>query len=193
MFTVFKRSCLFLAAAVVLGAAGCQPAQQAAEPTLTQVAVNTSAPAAKPTAPAAKPGYASPVDQPTEPAAPTGYPVDQPTEPAASTSYPVDGAGNPPAAAPAAENQSKVTAKLLDAAPDPANPGYSKMHVQVLASEDVNGMPNFTSKLVNQEADLYIQTDQIPEIYVNDQFTAMVTYRGDEKGGKYIATEMQKK
>lgn len=196
MLTVFKRSCLILAAAMVVGAAGCQPAQRKPEvqfkavPTMTQAVVNI---------PNAEAGSTA---QPTEdlggypvglPGAETAYPAgDAGSPPGAETAYPAGDVGYPPAAAPAVENQSKVTAKLIEAAPGPDNSGLTRLHVQVLSSEALNGMPDFTSKLINQEADLYVQTEQMPQMSPGDQFSATVSYNGDENGGKYMVVEIGK-
>jgi hypothetical protein len=189
---LLRRFYILLAVAVVVfGSVSCQPAQKPAEPTLTPVVLATPTAAASPTVPATATAAAYP---PPQTGATPGYPVDQPggeTTPA----YPApgDGSGTGPAGGvPAIENRGKVTAKLIESAPDPDNANFTRLHALILTSEDVEGMQNFTSKLVNTEADLYIQTGQLPELKAGDMFEAVVSYNGDEHGGKYYVKEIQK-
>jgi hypothetical protein len=186
---------------VLIGVAGCQPqaAPTRVPPTLTAVVLATSAPTVTTEA-----GYPLPAQTDAAPseAAPTAAvpngTSDQPGYPPASDGEATPGYAAPEdnglsAGMPAVDNRSKVTAKLIDSAADPDSAGYTRLHVLVLASEDVEKMQNFTRKLINTEADLYVETAKLPALKAGDQFVATVAYNGDENGGKYMVVEIEKK
>lgn len=167
---------------LLLAAAACQPA--AATSPAPTLAPTIALPQATEAAPAVEiPGYPAV----TEPAA---LPQEIPAE-----SYPVEteAAGEPViAGAPVIENRSVVTARLIQQSPDPTHPGYTLLRVEILASQDVAGMQNFTREKVNQEIDLLVETAQLPALEPGENLTGEVSYRGDEWGGNYYGQQVQK-
>lgn len=182
MYPHTRRFSFVLIAALLLLAA-CQPATPKTQAPPTQPAVTSQpptqvAPAVTDTAAA----YPTPGEAET-PAYPSV--TEQPGTPAPGEAYPY------PAGVPAAQNQARVTAKLIEKAPG-ENEGETRLHVQVLAAEDMNGLPNQAAKLVNNEADLFAQTADLPDLQPGDTFTAVVSYQGDETAGRYTAQQVQK-
>jgi hypothetical protein len=175
---IFSR---VLACAAVLiiaaAAAGCQPAPD-----------NTALPTLVPTiavVPAAT-AYPSPVMD--------AYPAA--TEPGlealiieATEAYP---AGPGPASVPVVENRARVTARLIGQSADETRPGFSLLRVEVLGSEDIEGMQNFTREKLNQEIKLLTETDQMPDLQPGENFTAEVTLRGDEFENGFYASQIEK-
>jgi hypothetical protein len=123
--------------------------------------------------------------------APGGGQATAPTVAPDLDAYPVDAGGGQPMAAPAAPNASLVTARLLDQSPAEAE-GFVQLHVLVLASETIAGMPSFTSDLLDQEIYLIVEAAALPVLAEGDSFTAEVEFRGDEFGGQYFARNPQK-
>ncbi len=121
----------------------------------------------------------------------TAYPGAQeaPTMPAAGEAYPPPGG---PGGAPAVENRSQITARLISQAPAEDLPDMLKLHIQVLSTREVAGMPSFTNQLSGQEIDLYAPSAGFPAIQPGENLEAEVTYRGDENGGRYIAQSVSK-
>jgi hypothetical protein len=195
MTVITRRFLVFLSTVLVLlAAAACQAAPKAGLPTVTSIALPTSAPAIVSTpevegdSPTAG-GYPAP----EQVMVPSVTPVGQQAGPSAAYPATEGGeSGGPAAGAPAVENRSKIQAKLVEAAPDPDNSGLTRLHVLVLSSENVENMPGFTTNLVNTEIDLYAETANLPELKPGDSLEATVTYRGDEQGGKYFVVEMKK-
>ncbi len=89
-----------------------------------------------------------------------------------------------------AENRAKVTGTILEIAP--AEAGTMRLHVKIQASEDVEGLPNRTKDLVDQEADLFIPEANMPAVGPGDRFEAQVSLSGDESGGRLTVIEMKK-
>lgn len=183
MTVITRRFLVFLSTVLVLlAAAACQAAPKAGLPTVTSIALPTSAPAI----------VSTPEVEGDSPTA-GGYPAPEQADPSAAYPATEGGeSGGPAAGAPAVENRSKIQAKLVEAAPDPDNSGLTRLHVLVLSSENVENMPGFTTNLVNTEIDLYAETANLPELKPGDSLEATVTYRGDEQGGKYFVVEMKK-
>lgn len=114
----------------------------------------------------------------------------------AAEAYPAQNAtaesGYPgPASAPVMENRSRITARLVEQAPDETTPGWVRMRVEVLTSAAVEQLPSFTDDKVGQQIDLYVE-GEAPSLAAGDTFSALVSYRGDEFGGRFIAQEVQK-
>ncbi len=182
--------CLLVTGLAVWMLAGCQPAATRtpqivatiALPVVAQPGSSENNPAPTAAATAAGKDYPAPSTGPTlDPNAPSPPPTEAP-----SGAYPG------PSGAPAVDNQSKVTARLDSSAPDSEQAGYIKLHVTILASEDVNGLPNQTKGLVGQEVDLLIDAGSLPAIAPGESFTALVTMKGDEASKKFYATEVSK-
>lgn len=92
---------------------------------------------------------------------------------------------------PAIENRSRISARLIERSTDPDNAAYALLHVAILSSEPIEGLPNFTEKMINQEVDLLADAASLPEIQPGANFSAEVSYRGDETGGKYFAQKIE--
>jgi len=173
-----------LAASLILIAAACQPAPGAQAPTLVPTIALPAPDTA--TVPA------------TQPAETTAYPAGG--EPQAGDveatgdleaqddAYPI---GPGLAGAPVIDNRSVVTARLIEQAPAADQPGFTLLLVEILSSEDIAGVQNFTREKVNQEIELLAETEQLPEIQPGENFTAEVAYRGDEHGAKFYAYQIE--
>lgn len=190
----FKR-CGFLpfltAGLVIVVLMGCQSAP--AQPTL-MATVSLPEPGAVPQGTQAVPG-GYPVEAPAT-QTPAGYPAggSPASAPVQETAnYPAPGGETGPASGvPAVDNRALVTATLIEQAPDTDNGSNTRLRVRVLAVQDVNGMPNLVRDLVNTETDLFIETGKLPELNPNDRFEALVSYTGDEQGGKFHVLEIKK-
>lgn len=97
-----------------------------------------------------------------------------------------------PASVPVVDNRSRVTARLVEQAPDDANPGWVRLRAEILTSDTVDQMPTFTGDKIGQEIDLYVEAAGLPDLAVGDSFSALVTYHADESGGRFTAAEVQK-
>lgn len=117
------------------------------------------------------------------------YPAGQPTQPPAgnAAAYPAA-----PDGAQVRQNLSQVTAQFISQAPDANDPAMVRLHVKILTSEAVNGSESRTQELVNQETDLITEAASLPALQANDTISAQVSYRGDENGGAYYASQVQK-
>lgn len=137
------------------------------------------------------------------------YPAAAPTEaPPANESYPPPGAaaeetippaqgtdgGYPPPAAgvPAMENLSIVKATLVERGTDPSAPGFERLTVTILESAAAPGMTSRTDDLIDAQIFLFAEPANLPELQPGDTFTAEVAYRGDEAGGRFFATKIEK-
>lgn len=159
---------LTLALALLL-ISGCRPAANPALPTIAPtIALATAAPLPAPSA--------------TTPAYPVLVDPQQPPNPGA---YP---AGPGLLGGQVRENRARVTARLLEQAAAEAMPGYTRLHVLVLASEEAAG--GFTAQLVNQPADFFVENGALPALAPGDTFSAEVIYQGDERGGAYRAENL---
>jgi len=97
----------------------------------------------------------------------------------------------PSGAAPAAPNQSLVTARVLSMAPDSQNASATRVQALLLASTAIAGKLDFTRGLVGQNIALLVQTHELTNVRVGDTIRANVTFVGDEHGGVYHATDTQ--
>jgi len=90
-----------------------------------------------------------------------------------------------PPAVPVAPNDSLVTAKVLDHAIDTTS-GQTLyiLIIEILSSEDVAGMPNFTKDKVGQSIKVYSKLEFSADL-VGKTIRANVSLVGDERGGKY--------
>ncbi len=157
------------AAIVLLALAGCQPAQPAAEPTE----------AGEPAVEQAYPGMQESYPGPAQPAAEGAYPAPE-------------GGGTFPGKVPARPNGSRVTAELISAQPDEAQPGYTRLRVKLLSSAALEGMDSVTDNLVGQEMDLLIDAAQLPDLQAGDTFEAEISFLGDEHGSGYYILKLLK-
>lgn len=169
-----KHSGYLLLALVVVALSGCA----ASTPAATLTSVPTIAVPTATTAPTATSAPTS-TPEPTEIAYP--YPVEEevPLNP-----YPVD-EGAAPGGSPVRDNRSRVTAQFIEKAPDPDNAGFVRLRVQVTAVEEIAGIANLAAALVNTETDLFANSGYTPELKPGDVFSAEISYRGDESGGKF--------
>jgi hypothetical protein len=164
--------------ALALALAACTPAVPAAPTSVVILPALESQPQ--------DPAAATPIYPPPEGAAqPAGGEY-----PAPSGAQPVDDAYPGPAGVPAVENRSRVTAVLLEQAPDESSPGWVRLHVRIQTSEVVDGLPNFTADKVDQEVDLFAAENSLPALESGATFTALVTFLGDEQGGRFVVQEV---
>jgi hypothetical protein len=166
---------LLVAALVLLALAGCRAGQ----------AVDVTGTAVLPTATA----MATPLVATTVEAA---YPYPEPGAGQDTTSqdptleaYPGPGG---PGAVSVRPNLSMVTARLIEAVPEEANPDTTRLHVEVLATEAIEA--DLVAGLVGQEVDLYAETASLPDLEAGDTFTAEVQMLGDEWGQRLQATNI---
>ena len=185
----FRR--LLIAGLLAAGLLGCQPApadnQRTFVPRVPPTAQAAPAQELQATTPnsGASAGYPAPTQ--------AGYPAPGASDTTPTTaSYPAPGGTGPSIAAPAVENFAKISATLIETAPDPDNASYTRLHVQILKVEDVESTPNFARDLVNKEGDLYMETSSLPSLNPGDGLEALVSYRGDESGGKFFVMQISK-
>lgn len=180
--------------------AACQQATQT--PQATTGAQESATPAASattaslPDTTGANPPSADPTADPTEaPATDMGYlPPGGAAGEAIAPTQPVTNEGYPPPAAgvPAMENLSIVKATLVERGTDAAAPGFERLTVTVLESAAAPGMTSRTDDLIGGEVYLFAEPATLPDLQPGDTFTAEVAYRGDESGGRFYATKIEK-
>jgi hypothetical protein len=167
-----KNQFLLLSCLCILILSACAAPSASPTPTMVPTIALTS-PTAAPTQEAAAPENAYPAQG-------------GPTEMIADYPYPVEDGGPAIEGMPTRENRSRVTAKLIEQAPDSANPDLVRLHVLVSAVADVEGMPNMAGDLLNQESDLFVQKDKLAALQPDQSFDAEISYRGDEQGAKFF-------
>lgn len=178
---------IYLTIVFALLLAACAPGPAANAPTLVPtVAVDLPD--------ASTPDASQPAVQETMPAYPVetfegGYPGPEGEE---AVQPPVDPGYPGPAGAPVMENRSRVTARLVERAPDHDNPGWVRLRAEILTSDTVDQMPSFTGDKIGQEIDLYVDAAGLPDLAPGDTFGALVSYQGDESGGRFTAAEVQR-
>ncbi len=188
-----------MAALVILLLAGCQPASQnlgqpaTVAPTIALQAQPTQAPATPTQAAEAAPAYPAPtVAAPDQAGYPAPNSAGGDTGSAANPgAYPAPG-GVPGAGVQAIENRSQITAQLISSTPSTTRADDTVLRVKILSSQDVEKMPNFTTGKENQEVDLLIKTANLPALQAGDKIQAIVSYFGDEHGGKYQVLDIKK-
>ncbi len=211
----FSHDRLFLFLAVVLTVivlTGCQPAPaptRVPSTTLPQLTPTVEAPADATTAQepqAAQSGYPHPAPEGGA-AEPVGYPVGTPggeitgalegtPEPPGGIpleGYPAPEQGNDsPGNAPVVDNRAKITGTISTVRPDPDSPGFVRLVTQLLTSEEIEGLPNFTQELVGSQVVLYIDANLLGSIGKDDRFEAVVQMVGDETVQKFMVIEIKK-
>jgi hypothetical protein len=93
-----------------------------------------------------------------------------------------------PAGAQAKPNQSKVRGRLLGIKPEPDGYG-SDWQIAVDDAQDVDGLPNFARSHVGQTISVYVHPELEHDLKENDEVEARVSYRGDERGGRFALVE----
>jgi len=162
---------------LVIGLAGCANRQTPAAATAAPTQPPASTEDDYPVPPTLAPVESYPIGTPTE------APVMEATEPS--------GTGTGPAVVQVRENRSRISARLIERSTDPDNAANALLRVEILSSESIENMPNFTENLINQEVDLLTDAANLPEIQPGTNFTAEVSYHGDERGGKYFAQQIE--
>lgn len=135
----------------------------------------------------------------------SGYPAQTATAPQPGDGYPPPGAADPgtgqganadypppSSGVPAAPNLSIVTATLQEQVMDDQMAGYMRLLVVINTSEAAPGMVSRTDDLVNEGINLYTLAGSMPVLEIGDTFTAEVEFRGDENGGRFFATRIEK-
>lgn len=120
----------------------------------------------------------------------TAYPAPADvTVPGVETSYP---AGPGILGVPAIENLSRISARLIESAPDENRPDSVRLRVEVLSSAALEGMPEFTAGRVGEQIDLLATAQGLPNLVPGDRLQADVRYEGDERGGMFYASQIEK-
>lgn len=109
-----------------------------------------------------------------------------------SATFPGSTPMKPSGGGPAAPNQSLVAARVLSMAPDSQNASATRVQALLLASTPVAGKLDFTRGLVGQNIVLLVRTRELTSVRVGDIIRASVTFVGDEHGGMYHASDVQK-
>lgn len=94
-------------------------------------------------------------------------------------------AGTQPFGVPAAPNESMLQGKLvrIDSGPDGMGSIWS---VEVIASHDVDQLPNFTQAHIGETISIYIHPEMKTSLAPGDNIQARVSYHGDERGGAFF-------
>lgn len=90
-----------------------------------------------------------------------------------------------PQSAPVVPNASQIRGRLLQIRPEPDGRG-AVWEVAVDEAHDVDGMPNFARELVGRPIQVYVHPELRPAVTESDPLEARVTYRGDERGGRFV-------
>ena len=92
---------------------------------------------------------------------------------------------------PAIENRSRISARLIESAPYAEQPDYTRLRVELLSSEPVDGMQDFTAGRIGEQIDLLVSGQDLPALAAGDTLQAVVSYEGDERGGVFFASQIQ--
>jgi hypothetical protein len=90
--------------------------------------------------------------------------------------------------APVVPNAGYVQGKLVAVEPDPAGTG-SVWQIAVHEARDVPGLPNFAASSIGKTIAVYIHPELKADVDVGATLQARVTYRGDERGGRFALIE----
>jgi hypothetical protein len=125
--------------------------------------------------------------------APTAYDPGYPAPDAEPESGELGGEPGGPGlmGAPAIENRSRITARLIESGPYVEQPDYTRLRVELLSSEPVDGMQDFTAGRIGQQIDLLVSPQDLPTLAAGDTLQALVSYEGDERGGVFFASQVQ--
>jgi hypothetical protein len=133
---------------------------------------------------------------------PTVYPATPTAPPAtrapATVSVPTASAVAPvgpplgPARGPAATNTSIVTASILAITADPQDPQLVRIRATVVTSAPDDGTLDFAAGIVGKEIQLVAQAAETAGLGAGDRLRATVVFVGDERGGLYLASQVQK-
>jgi len=85
-------------------------------------------------------------------------------------------------------NASKVRGEIISIRPEPDGFG-SNWKIAVAEAKDVDNLPNFARPYVGQIISVYIHPELKHNLSEKDQLEARVTYRGDERGGRFALVE----
>jgi hypothetical protein len=85
-------------------------------------------------------------------------------------------------------NASKVRGKLISIKPEPDGFG-SNWEIAVDEAKDVDSLPNFARSHVGQIISVYVHPGLEYDLSEKDNLEAKVTYRGDERGGRFALIE----
>ncbi len=171
------RLCAMIAIMLLVLSAGCGPAStpDGSETPLTPSDAGYPAPTAYDA------GYPAPDAEPEsgeEGGVPGGVPGGEPGGPGLM-------------GAPAIENRSRISARLIESGPYAQQPDYTQLRVELLSSEPVDGMQDFTAGRIGQQIDLLVSPQDLPALAAGDTLQALVSYEGDERGGVFFASQVQ--
>jgi hypothetical protein len=93
-----------------------------------------------------------------------------------------------PGRAPVRPNACRIRGKVLEIHPEPDNAG-AVWDVALSEAQDVPGSPNFAANLVGRTIHLYVHPDLAEPVSAGDHVSATVSYRGDERGGRFAVVE----
>lgn len=85
-------------------------------------------------------------------------------------------------------NASKVRGKLISIKPEPDGYG-SNWEIEVDHADNVGNLPNFARSHVGQIISVYVHPELKHDLMEKDKLEARVTYRGDERSGRFALIE----
>lgn len=207
------RFYIFLASVLTVAVlTGCQPTPartrvpSTALPQLTPAVGEPAVATATQELQAAQSGYPYPAPE-GEVAEAVGYPVGtpggeitgavegtpEPPDGIPLEGYPAPGQGSDSTEkVPVVDNRAKITGTISAVRPDSDSPGYERLVIQLLTSEDVESLPNFTQDLVGSQVVLYIDANLLGGLGKDDRFEALVQMVGDENVQKFMVIEIKK-
>ncbi len=118
------------------------------------------------------------------PATPTAVPTAFPT----AIPLPTDSAPNN--RVPAIKNYSLVAGSVTKIEPDASNSAVLRLTLNVTSSSHVEGFASFTDDKVGQEMVILVDSSLVGAAAAGDPVQVKVTYRGDERGGSFYASEL---
>jgi hypothetical protein len=198
---------IFLALVVLAAAlAACQPAPTRTPPAAQpQSAPMNEAPAAATAAQQSPGAYPAPVVEEATPV--VGYPVETPqAEVIGAVGYPVEPQegiplksypapqkdASPTGSVPVVENRAKITGTISNILPDTNDPKNKRLSIQLLTTEDIDSLPNFTRELVGGQVLFNIEGSLLEGLGKGDRFEAVVQMVGDEYDQRFVVTEIKK-
>jgi hypothetical protein len=98
--------------------------------------------------------------------------------------------GNPfkPARAPVIPNSGRISGEIVQIQPEADGFG-STWEVSVRDVEDVPGFTNFARSYLHGTLALYVHPGLQDWAVVHDHIVAKVTFRGDERGGRFVVVD----
>lgn len=90
--------------------------------------------------------------------------------------------------APMVPNASRVRGRLIGIEPEPDGNG-ANWEIALDEAQDVDGLPNFARAYTGQVIQVYVHPELQTDVSEKDRLEARVSYRGDERGGRFALVE----